>query len=78
MFRALCQPDKSNRRRWQYAGIRPLVWPNCERGLVLEEEGPDAMCVHYALTRTVLGQALQFFRLSALQNCEFQGCFPKN
>jgi hypothetical protein len=20
---------------------------------------------------------LQFFRLSALQNCEFQGCFPK-
>jgi hypothetical protein len=34
--------------------------------------------IDYALTRTVLGQALQFFRLSALQNCEFQGCFPKN
>jgi hypothetical protein len=27
--------------------------------------------------RTVLGQVLRFFRLKALQNREFKGCFPK-
>jgi hypothetical protein len=39
---------------------------------------PVPKLIDCALTRTVLEQALQFFRLSALQNCEFQSCFPKN
>jgi hypothetical protein len=40
--------------------------------------GPVPKLIDYALTRTVLGQALRFFRLKALQNREFQGCFPKS
>jgi hypothetical protein len=43
---------------------------------------PVPKLIDCALPRTVLGQALavlQAFSLAAaLQNCEFQGCFPKN
>jgi hypothetical protein len=43
---------------------------------------PVPKLIDCALTRTVLGQALAVFQafnlVAALQNREFQGCFPKN